>query len=194
MRRRRRWWWARLTASPWSQKAAQRPRLGLVVSDRRLLTMGDAFRGAFPHFFGMQSWCFTRSSSCFFFFLFFLPWLALFDSFTDTHSISHISLSVVEFFLSLVPVLLSCSSLCWFAFFLRLCGIFFSLSTLFSLCLLLIYISPPVPLCIQINNLCTRIRLDYFHICVYFLCTCSIERMMLTADIYRMKQLNRKMM
>lgn len=83
----------------------------LVVSGRALLTTGDAFRGTFP------MWCF-------FFFgcrvgvslvhppAFFLPWLALFDAFTNTHSISHISLSVVEFFLSLVPVLLSCSSLC----------------------------------------------------------------------------------
>lgn len=42
----------------------------LVVSGRALLTTGDAFRGTFPMWcffsFWVQSWCFTRSSSCFF--------------------------------------------------------------------------------------------------------------------------------
>lgn len=147
---------------------------GLVVSGRALLMMGDAFRGPFPKwwfFWGGFLGAELVFHSLILLLFFFPGWLCLTPSQTPTLSRTSLCLSLSfssHSFLSCSPARPSAdlhfSQALWHLL----------QSTLFPPSLLLLYILPPAPLCIQINYLCTRIRLDYLYICISFRSTCSI--------------------
>lgn len=92
---RRRWWWTWLTAS----LRRERGREGKEAWMSAYYAIGDAFKGLQKNVPllrrcspSARSRVSPRSSSCLMLFLL-LPWLALFDAFTNTHSRSRLSLS-----------------------------------------------------------------------------------------------------